>query len=132
MPTSQSRASYPDCEAFFNAALADDVGARLPFRTHGAAMQMQTRLNSFRVLCRKDNAKIYPDRNHQLHNRSEYDPLQIAVVGPDANGEYWVYAKRRDFGIVDAIEPLSALPNAGWVEGDWSEPKLLEDKTETS
>lgn len=130
MPTSQSRASYPDCEEFLTAALADDVGARLPLRTAGAAKQMLVRINTFRTLCRTDNAKIYPDRDHPLHARSEYDPLEITTLGPDANGEYWIYAKRRDYGITEAIEPLSTLANAGMIEGDWSEPKLIEDQTE--
>lgn len=132
MPTSQSRASYPDCETFLDSALADEVGARLPLRSKGSAMQMLVRLNTFRTLCRADNAKIHPDRDHPLHARSEYDPLEITTLGPDPAGEYWIYAKRRDYGIEAAIEPLSQLENAGMIEGTFSEAKLIEDKSETS
>lgn len=109
MPTSTSRASYPDCEKFLTAALDDEQGARLPFLTKGMAHQFMVRLNTFRTICRKDNAKIHTDVDHPMHGRSEYDPLEIAVRGPDAEGEFWVYARKRDFAIESEIEPLSTL-----------------------
>jgi hypothetical protein len=117
MPTSYSRASYPDCEKFLDAALGDDQGARLPCATPGAAKQMVVRLNTFRTICRADNAKIFQALDHPLHGRSEYDPLEIVVRGPDAAGEYWVYAFRRDYNIESSIEKLSELDSGGFVEG---------------
>ena len=138
MPTSQSRASYPDCETFLNSALSDPVGARMPFppgrpplKPAGPARQFFTRLHTFRTICRHDNAKIYPDPDAPLHMRSEYDPLQITLQGPDANGEYWIYAQRYDVDIAGVIESLSELENGGIIEGEFAEATLIEDKSET-
>lgn len=108
MPTSTSRLSYPDCENFLNVALEDEVGARLPFLLKGAAYQFQVRLNTFRAICRKDNAKVYSDREHPFHGRCEYDPVGIYVQGPDANGEWWVVARKRKVNEAE-IELLSEV-----------------------
>jgi len=108
MATSTSRLSYPDCEGFLDAALADEIGSRLPFLTEGAARQFLVRLNTFRKLCRDDNAKIHTERDHPLHGRCDYDPLELKVLGPDPEGEWWVYARRRQLP-EGAIESLSEL-----------------------
>lgn len=110
MSTSESRLSYPDAQAFFDAALADDIGARRPFKTHGAAMQFRTRCHTLRSIYRKDNVKIYPDPQHPLHGRSEYDPITIRDPIQDASGEWWVYAERLDVGD-EEIEALSEISN---------------------
>lgn len=105
MGTSESRAAYPDCEKFYDAAMEADRGVRLPFQSYGAAKQFQTRCHVFRMLCRKDNAKIYPDPAEPLHMRSVYDPIRISIEGPDAASEYWVYAMKIEATIdLDAIE----------------------------
>lgn len=137
MPTSQSRASYPDCEEFLNRALEDAVGARMPFppgrpplKPAGPARQFFTRLHTFRTICRADNAVIHTDRDHPLHGRSEYDPLQITIQGPDAAGEYWIYARRYDANVASVIESLSQLENGGIIEGEFAEATLIEDKSE--
>jgi hypothetical protein len=94
MPTSTSRLSYPDCEHFLQTALEDSIGARLPFPTRSKAHQYQVRLHYYRTLCRQDNRKIHIDREHPLHGRSEFDPLKISIEGPDASGEWWVFARK--------------------------------------
>jgi hypothetical protein len=111
MPTSESRLSYPDAEKFLQAALDDATGARKPFTTRGAANHFRVRVNMYRKIMRMDNAKIYPDAEHPMHGRCEYDAISIAVRGPDESGEWWVYAERYDVGD-EAIEPLSEISNA--------------------
>jgi hypothetical protein len=108
MPAPTSRLAYPDVESFFDAALADDIGARLPFRSKGEAIQFRVRANNFRSICRADNARIYRDPAEPLHGRSVYDALQLTILGPDANNEYWVYARRVET-IIAEVEPLSTL-----------------------
>lgn len=114
MPMSESRLAYPDCETFFTSALESNRGIRLPFPTYGAARMFQTRLHNYRKLCRLDNARIYRDPAEPLHGRSEYDPIRIKIIGPDANGEYWVYAEKLDSAInpddIEQLEPTDG-PN---------------------
>lgn len=93
MPTSTSRLSYPDCEAFFNRALEDEIGVRLYFQTQGHARQFYVRCNTFRSICRDDNRKMY-DRDHPMYSRSEYDPIQLTVVPTEDQAEWFVYARR--------------------------------------
>jgi hypothetical protein len=112
MPTSTSRLSYPDCENFLSTALDDELGARLPFTTRGAARQFQVRLHSFRQICRMDNKKIYQERDHPLHGRSEFDPLEITIQGPDNEGGFWIYARKRQIN-EGVIESLSELEQQG-------------------
>lgn len=113
MPTSKSRLAYPDCESFLNAALEDEVGARLPFLTEGQAMQFRVRLNTYRTIVREDNADVYPSKDHPLHGRSEYDPLSFTVSGPDSAGEYWVYARRNDAreGEIERLSEIEGTAN---------------------
>lgn len=111
MSTSESRLSYPDSQAFFDAAIGDAIGARRPFPSYGAAFNFRTRCHTYRKLCRIDNRKIYPDPQHPLHGRSEYDHITIHDPVQDAAGEWWVYAKRLDVG-EEEIEPLSEIGNA--------------------
>lgn len=112
MPASPSRLAYPDCEEFLNGALADDLGLRKPFGKRGGAQQFLVRLNNFRTICRKDNAKIFPEPDHPLHGRCEYDPLMINIVGPDEAGEWWVYARRLD-NMDSYVEKLSEVEGNG-------------------
>ena len=118
MTTSQSRLSYPDCEAFLQRASEDAKGMRLPFPVEGAARQFLLRLNTFRKICRKDNMKIHPDPDHPLHGRSEYDPLELKVRGPDAEGEWWVYASRYlpNEGIMESLSELEDLDDGHFLQ----------------
>lgn len=111
MSTSESRLSYPDAQVFLDAAISDDIGARRPFPTYGAAMQFRTRCHTLRSICRKDNRKIHPDPQHPLHGRSEYDSISIRDPLQDGEGEWWVYAERLDVGD-EEIEALSEISNA--------------------
>lgn len=111
MGTSTSRLAYPDVEAFFNRALEDEIGARMAFQLEGHARQFLVRCNTFRAICRQDNQRIYPDRNHQLHGRSEYDPLQLSVIPAADDSDWFVYARRL---VLDesAVESLSEIEGA--------------------
>jgi hypothetical protein len=111
MSTSESRLSYPDAQAFLDAVLADDVGARRPFPNRGAAFQFRTRCHTLRKICRIDNRKVYPDPQHPLHGRSEYDAIKIRDPIKDGEGEWWIYGVRHDIGD-EEIESLSELGDA--------------------
>lgn len=110
MGTSESRLSYPDAQAFLDAALADSIGARRPFPSYGAAYQFRVRVHSFRKICRLDNRKVHPDPQHPMHGRSEYDAIKVRDPIKDAAGEWWVYAERYDVG-EEEIEALSEIEN---------------------
>lgn len=110
MSTSESRLSYPDVEVFLDAVLADDIGARRPFPSRGAAFQFRTRCHTFRTICRQDNRKIYPNSDSPLHGRSVYDPITIRDPVQDDAGEWWVYAERLDIRDGE-IELLSEIEN---------------------
>lgn len=107
MPTSSSRLSYPDCEAFFDKALDDNVGARLPFNTRGDAYQFRVRCHQFRQICREDNRRIH-DRNDALYGRSVYDPITLSILPTEDNSEWFVYARRCTLNESE-IESLSEL-----------------------
>lgn len=107
MPTSSSRLSYPDCEAFLNKALEDDVGARMYFLTKGTAYQFRVRCHQFRQICRNDNRQMY-QRDHAMYGRSEYDPITLSILPTEDQSEWFVYARKC---LIDegAIESLAEL-----------------------
>lgn len=107
MPTSTSRLSYPDCEAFFNRAIEDDIGVRLYFQTHGHARQFYVRCNTFRSICREESRKVY-DREHPMWGKSEYDPIQLTVIPTEDQTEWFVYARRYHLNEAN-IESLSEI-----------------------
>lgn len=81
MPNSGSLIAYPDVKEVLDRALTSVRGVRVSFNEYGAARRFQGRCNSFRKLDRKNNAKIYPDPTHMLHDRSPYDSLVITMKG---------------------------------------------------
>src|ERR1700746_1869733 len=85
MSNSQSLLAYPDVKEQLDRALLGG-GIRLHFKDRGdgkgakAATRFVARCNAFRVLDRKENAKLYEFTN-SMHGRSIYDPLKITRDG---------------------------------------------------
>lgn len=77
MPNSTSLLAFPDCKKALDQALASERGVRLEFPSSKDAFRFMGRCNSFRLLDRKENAKIYTEPAHTLHGRSIYDVLKI-------------------------------------------------------
>jgi hypothetical protein len=79
MPNSQSILSYPDVKDLLDKAI---TGKRLVvhLRDEKAAHRLMSRCNSFRLLDRKENARLY-EESHMMHGRSLYDPLIVTRDG---------------------------------------------------
>src|SRR3974390_1074350 len=75
MPNSSSYLAYPDVKDAFQRAL-QGRGIKLAFKDERAATRWVFRANSYRVLDRKENKKLY-DEFHSMHGRSPYDTLKI-------------------------------------------------------
>lgn len=107
MPTSSSRLAYPDCEEFFNKALEDGRGVRLPFQIEGHARQFLVRCNSFRQICRQDNMRIHA-KDHPMYGRCEYDTVALSVVPTEDHSDWFVYARIYKLNESD-VESLSEI-----------------------
>lgn len=77
MSNSSSTMAYPDVKKVFEDALTSSKGVRLMFKDKPSAFRFLSRCNSFRLLDRKENAKIFPEPAHTLHGRSVYDVLVL-------------------------------------------------------
>lgn len=105
LPTSLR--AYPDCEALWDAALADPSGARGCSGSYESAINMRSRMHYYRNLLRKQNRDLFPE-GHPQHGTSVYDHLFVQIF-PDEDGQYWLYVQPRD-GKLLAIEGLSDTP----------------------
>jgi hypothetical protein len=77
MSNSTSLLAYPDVKEALERALATTKGVRVRFQDGSSAFRFVARCNSFRLLDRKENLKIYLEPAHSLHGRSVYDVLAI-------------------------------------------------------
>jgi len=78
MPNSKSLMAYTDVKEILDRALASK-GLELSFNTKTATIRWVSRANSFRILDRRNNKKLYPEA-HSLHDCSPYDTLIIKRV----------------------------------------------------
>jgi hypothetical protein len=78
MSNSQSLLAYPDVKEALDRVLLGK-GLRILFKDHKAAVRFVARCNAFRMLDRKENAKLYEFTN-SMHGRSIYDPLKITRI----------------------------------------------------
>jgi len=78
MPNSTSLLAYPDVKDAFEKALNSVYGVRVSFKSSKEAHRFVGRCNSFRLLDRKENLKIYPEPASTLHGRSVYDVLSLS------------------------------------------------------
>ena len=120
LPT--SRGAFGDCYKVLDAALDDEKGVRVEFRTHENANYFRMRLHQARAINRKDNADTY-DRDHPLYNASPYDQLVVRLHA--INGSYWLYIEKNRVEDLGAIEPLSEVPTI-----EYDEPLQLQDMRE--
>lgn len=102
-----NRMSYVDVYEKFDEAKDDPKGIRIPFDTKAEAMHYQMRMHNARSVDRRENAKMYPDRTHQLHGQSAYDVLQVRLR-EGADGTWFVYVEPKDKFIGEA-ERLSEI-----------------------
>lgn len=99
--------AFEDCLGLYERALADKVGARACFGTYEEAKLMQLRMHQARALERRQTLRLYPASDLR-HGKSEFDCLRCRVLGPDEDGDWWVYVDRHGQDI-KTIEALSEL-----------------------
>lgn len=91
--------AYPDVKSAFERALVTERGIKVSFTTHAQAVRFVGRCNSFRVLDRKENIKIYHElTTHQLYGRSVFDHLRISIKENDV---FIVPIKLDDTAVMD-------------------------------
>ena len=121
MSIPKSKLSYPDCVELFDAALADEVGARLPVADMDAAYHMRTRLNMYRQLDREDN-KLAFEAGVTMHGKSVYDELKVRIK-KSASGIY-IYVEHVNLA-KGAIQSLSEVKEEATVENKLGNPQVL-------
>jgi len=95
--------AYKDCYEALNAALEHPKGVKIPCETREAAERLRARMHYARKLDRDDNAAIYPETDHPLHGRSQYD---ILVVRVSMNGNRIWLRLEPNQSFADVIEPI--------------------------
>lgn len=73
--------AYPDIKAVLDKAIESERGVKVEFATSREAERFKARACMFRVLVRRENAKLY-EVAHSLHGRSVYDCLVIGGQSP--------------------------------------------------
>lgn len=76
MPNSVSLMAYTDVKEVLDQALETKNGLKVDFDTVSGAIRWTSRANSFRILDRKNNMKLYPE-GHTMYGCSPYDTLWI-------------------------------------------------------
>jgi|SRR6185437_2222908 len=107
-----NRMAYEDVYKHFDAALADPLGVRIPFKTYAQAKHYQMRMHNARAVDRRDSKRTY-DPSHDMYGQSVYDTLQV-IIREGEDGTHFVYVERRDRNVGE-FEPLSEI------EGDEQE-----------
>lgn len=106
MALSDQIANYADCEDLYTKAKADPIGARALFTTRAQANYFRLRMNHYRILLRREAARLY-DKTHPLHGKSDYDEF-LCQIKQGEDDCIWVYITRYNTEIID-IEPLSEV-----------------------
>ncbi len=125
LPTSLK--AYPDCEALWDAALADKAGARARVRSYDAAINLRSRMHYYRNLLRKQNTTVYPPE-HPLHGTSSYDHLFIQMF-PDEDDRtvFWLYVTPRDSGalLIEGLSDTAPLLEGPTIDGEAYEQRAI-------
>lgn len=125
LPTSLK--AYPDCEALWDAALADKAGARARVRSYDAAVNLRSRMHYYRNLIRRQNTTIYPPEA-PLHGTSAYDHLFIQMFpDEDDRAVFWLYVTPRDANelLIEGLSDTPALMSANTIDGEAHEVRSL-------
>lgn len=88
VPMSKSLLSYADIRGVMDQALASEKGVRVRCDSLGQAYNLRQRFYSYRLMDRKENAKIYQPGD-PLYNTSAYDKIIVLPEG-DSAGNYWL------------------------------------------
>ena len=105
MGMNSSLLSYEDCVALFDQALADARGIRVPCDDLGAARKLISRLHYCRTLVRKENREVYPDLDHPMHGKSEYDRIVVRLC--EIEDKIFLYLERINIPLL--VENLSEI-----------------------
>lgn len=133
MTTSNSRLAYDDAFEFMERAFeAAEKGKILrrkfyekedTIENRGAAIQFRARIHQARVIDRKDNKELYPEKEHPLHGRSKYDILsaQIRLEGD------CIFLYMRKISLNNyLIEEVDDLPPREPQTVEYEAPKMIE------
>jgi hypothetical protein len=79
MPQPRKTVSYGDCRQVLDQAIQAEDGLIVHFAARGKAFYFRQRLNTFRQIQRRENAKIYGE-GHPMHAQSPYDKLTFDII----------------------------------------------------
>jgi hypothetical protein len=103
MTTTFSKAGYADCFDLFDRALESPNGIRNACRDRGAAKHIVVRLNTARVMSRRESREVYAEDDPHF-GVSPYDPFIIRAK--EVEGSWWVYLEPR--AVTGVVEELGA------------------------
>ena len=101
--------------SYFDRALAQERGIRIPFDDYGDARALQLRLHKARQQDRRANLEIY-EPGERLYGHSIYDGLICRVKRAD--DRVWVYIEHSTAGEPEVLSVVS--------DGPQYEPTLVE------
>lgn len=113
MTLSDSEFAYDDCYKTFDKAAESKRGIRVEFDDFKTANYFRMRCHQARKIRRQKNAKVYPDPEHALHNRSEYDPYMITI---ESLGEQIYLYFRKMTLIPGKVEDLEDVEDTALLE----------------
>lgn len=97
-----TRAAYGDCYLYFDQALEEERGISIKVANYDYACHLRQRLHMARKIRREDNAAVYEDPSHPMHNASPYDVL-VVKIKTEERGVFVIIEKTV---ILTTIEPL--------------------------
>lgn len=106
----KSLLAYSDCGAIFGRALDSKKGVLIECESHGAAVNLRTRLNTYRKLDRKYSMRMYqPDDPKYGH--SDFDVFVVRIARKGAEGDNVVRVERPEYGSIKISDiPSEDLP----------------------
>lgn len=104
MSISTSRNSYTDCYAYYDQALEEERGIRIQVASYDYACHLRQRLHMARKIKRQDNAEIYSEPDHPMHNASPYDVCVVKIKTED-RGTFVVIEKIAMLTRIEALPP---------------------------
>lgn len=78
MTPPKSLGAYTDCEEYFEKAAASEKGIGLTLETPGMALRFRQKMNSYRIVLRKQSKAIY-EIGEPKYNTSPYDAYELTI-----------------------------------------------------
>lgn len=117
MPRGNNPIAFADVREIFDRALREPGGVRVTLESDGHAINAVQRLNTLRVIDRRQNSETYP-KDHPMHGTSIYDTLVISKDGP-------VIEIRKGVLKIVSIEPIhDELFSPAEEVGPFDEPSI--------